>query len=574
MSKAIELPTLRKSISHSRANACRRLIYCATHPSRWRLLVRKPLFWVVLIMLIAAITLCSLLPIVQGYHGKLTVDLGYAKYRGVHVGHGINEWLGIRFAAPPLGDLRWRAPQPPLVNDTLIDADTHGPVCLPTPSSSLPTVQNEDCLFLDVYAPSKKSSKLLPVHVHFQGGGFNNNADPNLDGGPLIRAGEYDMIVVTFNYRVGPWGFLASKEVVADGDLNVGLLDQRFVLQWVQKYIQLFGGDPKHVTIGGASAGAASVNLHLSAYGGRDDGLFIAAAAESQSFGAQMTVEESQYQYDALVSRVGCADTTSTLKCLRDLDVSLLAEDNVAVPSPGGAGENPVFMYSNVIDGDFTPDYTYRLFEQGKFIKVPVIFGSVTNEGTSFTPKHIANYTSVNNFLKNNWVKLTEAQLAQIDFYYPKAEQFPNSGAYWRTAANAYGEMRYNCPGIYLSGQYPSYGYNASWNYHWDVVEPAKAINGLGVTHVSESPAIWGTASWPAKKLTPTIQGYWTSFIRSGNPNTYRLPDSPVWEVFNSETQQRIYFPNDVSNVAMQSVPEDQKERCAYLTSIGVSIAQ
>ena len=132
------------------------------------------------------------------------------------------------------------------------------------------------------------------------------------------------------------------------------------------------------MTIGGASAGGASVDLQLSAYGGRDDGLFHAAAAESQSFGAQLTVEESQYQYDALVNRVGCKNTPDTLACLRSLDTIVIVENNSIEPTPGGAGGDPNYMYSNTIDGDFTPDYTYNLFAEGKFVKVPVIFGCVS----------------------------------------------------------------------------------------------------------------------------------------------------------------------------------------------------
>ena len=131
------------------------------------------------------------------------------------------------------------------------------------------------------------------------------------------------------------------------------------------------------MTIGGSSAGAASVVLQLSAYSGRDDKLFSGAAAESQSFGAQYTVEESQYIYDGLVERVGCKTSKDTLQCLRKLDVSVIAKHNSALPTPGGAGGEPIFGYGDVIDGDFVADYTYNLFAKGKFIKVPTIFGYV-----------------------------------------------------------------------------------------------------------------------------------------------------------------------------------------------------
>ncbi|RDW75849.1 hypothetical protein BP5796_06670 [Coleophoma crateriformis] len=530
-------------------------------------------------MFCAALVMLSFLAFLTNGHPRrqvnLQVDLGYSTYVGASVAKGVNQWLGIRYATPPLGHLRFRKPQPPAYQEGVQKADTRGAVCMPTPSTGLRDGFSEDCLFVDIYAPSRSNRHGHPVFVNFQGGGFNTLAAPTANGTSLVVASNYDIVVVTFNYRVGLWGFLASKEVSDDGDLNVGLLDQRLLLEWVQEHIHLFGGNPNHVTIAGASAGGASVDLHLSAYGGRDDGLFHAAAAESQSFGAQLTVAQSQYQYDHLVNRVGCNNSTNTLACLRCVDVELLATNNLMdLPTPGGAGGPPVYMFSNVIDGNFTPDYTYNLYAEGKFVKVPVIFGDDTNEGTIFTPTNINNVTAMNNFLKNNWVGLTSDQLAQIDIYWPKAEQFPNSGEYWRAAANAYGEMRYNCPGIYLSGQFPKYGVNSSWNYHWDVLDPDNAISGFGVTHTSEFASIWGSSSAPDSSLIPTIQGYWTSFIRSKDPNKYRLAGSPVWETFSAQSQRRIHFPNNVSAVGMENVPVDQARRCAYASSIGVSLSQ
>jgi carboxylesterase type B len=149
----------------------------------------------------------------------------------VNENNGISHWLGIRYAAPPLGDLRFRAPQEPIVNETLQIADTvssysrfhmntsayiyickHGGVCFSTPSNSTNPNQTEDCLFLDVYAPTTFQAP-QPVFVWFQGGGFNSLANPNQNGSNLIQTGDLGIVFVTLNYRVGLYGFLASREV-------------------------------------------------------------------------------------------------------------------------------------------------------------------------------------------------------------------------------------------------------------------------------------------------------------------------------------------------------------------------
>jgi carboxylesterase type B len=111
-------------------------------------------------------------------------------------------------------------------------------MCFTTPSTTYDAKFKEDCLFLNVFAPTKVNGS-HPVYVFFQGGGFNDLSEPNLDGNSLINAADHDLVIVTFNYRVGPWGFLASKEVQADGQINAGLLDQRKVLHWIQQYIHL-----------------------------------------------------------------------------------------------------------------------------------------------------------------------------------------------------------------------------------------------------------------------------------------------------------------------------------------------
>ena len=184
------------------------------------------------------------------------------------------------------------------------------------------------------------------------------------------------------------------------------------------------------------------------------------------------------------------------------------------------------------------------------------------------------NYTIVDDFLKNNFPKLTAQQLSEINSLYPKAEAFPNSGPYWRTAANAYGDMRYMCPGIWLSTIYSSRDV-AGWNYHWDVTPQSNIEDGLGVIHCDQSGSIWGSATEePEAGLNSIIQAYWASFIRSGDPNTSKLETAATWTKMNGTGLQRIHFVDDPSLVAVESVPADFYSRCNYLTGIGGALGQ
>ncbi|KAL2352362.1 Alpha/Beta hydrolase protein [Cryomyces antarcticus] len=497
------------------------------------------------------------------------VDVGYAKYQGKQ-NNAITQWLGIRYAAKPLGKLRFATPQDPVKMADTQPALQHGPACLST-STSIESGTSEDCLFLDVYAPSKaKAGDKLPVYLFIQGGGFNANANANINGSGLIRASGMNMIVVNFNYRVGIWGFLASKEIAANGSINNGLKDQRKVMEWVQRHIGEFGGDPNHVSLGGVSAGAGSVALHLTAYGGRNDNLFHATAAESQAFPPLRTVVESQYMYDNLVGRAGCNSTTAkskdTLACLRGMGTAALQNVNTNNPFPSRT-RAPLWPYGPVLDNDMIRDYTYSAFDKGAFLKLPAIFGDVTNEGTLFAPKEAKTVDEMNRFVMDQFSRMSPKQVNQLAKLYPKAEQFPDTAAYWRSTANMFGELRYNCPGIYISSAYARHNVTSSWNYHWDVLTEANAKSGYGVTHVSESASIFADDD-----TVNAIQGYWQSFIRSYDPNAQRNSDTPEWESWGKSGYERIHF--QANGTTMETVPASQKQRCAYVSSIGLSLRQ
>ncbi|KAJ5951812.1 Carboxylesterase type B [Penicillium vulpinum] len=531
--------------------------------------------------------ICSLLSLSTA---STVVDLGYASYEGRTLSSGVTQWLGMRFAAPPVGDLRFAAPQDPLSVKGIQQAIEHGSICIPTARSegnAVPARSSEDCLFLDIYAPTAalKDSKKLPVYFFIQGGGFAGNSNANYNGTGLINASGNNMVVVTFNYRVGPYGFLAGREIEKGASLNNGLKDQRKALKWVQRHISKFGGDPKHVVLGGDSAGAASITLMLSSYGGKDEGLFVAAAAESQSFGPVLNVTESQFAYDELVTATGCGGSQNTLACLRSLDVNALQLKNVNRPYPGATGK-PLFLYGPTIDEDLVIDYTYRLFHEGKFIKVPVIFGDVTNEGTNFVPKTTFSVGGADTFIRNQFPSIKEAHISWINSMYLNAnqtEKFFGTGSYWRPASTAYGEMRYICPGIDMSSVYAAAGV-PSWNFHYAVQDPANEKSGVGTYHTVELNAIWGPTNTrnkaPASYYTtnadivPLMQGYWTSFITSLDPNTKRLPSSPKWETWGQDGDgyRRIFIRS--KETKMETVPQGQRSRCKYLTSIGVDLQQ
>ncbi|KAI0689780.1 triacylglycerol lipase [Cytidiella melzeri] len=526
-----------------------------------------------------ALLAASLCPVPAQAVGPL-VDVGYARYQGSAGENGITQWLGIRYAAPPLGRLRYAAPADPPFNRTIQNATQHGPLCLSTGAHYPQSGHSEDCLFLDVYAPTHaRVGSKLPVVLQIPGGGLNLLSEANLNGSELIQAAGMNAVVVTHNYRVGTFGFLPGKEVHARGALNAGFLDQRKAMQWVQEHIASFGGDPGHVVLSGASAGAQSITVHLTAYGGRPTNLFRAVAAESQAFPALFDISGSQYIYDAFVERTGCTGAVDTLTCLRGLDIAVLQKASVVMPLPGRTNP-PNYLYGATVDGDLIPDFPYTLWKEGRILDVPAIFGADTNDGTKFTPANVSTVEDMDNFLLDNWNLINQTSLDTINKYYPVLDQFPNHGEYFLSAATAYGELRYACFGIFVSKYCREHNNpRSTWLYRYNVQDPAQIASGLGTPHTVEVVAIWGTnsgATVPASYLTtnkniiPIMQGYWTSFIRTLNPNTFRAPGAPEWEAFNGNN--RILL--ETNTTRMETISPEQQEHCDFFWQIGRAIGQ
>jgi para-nitrobenzyl esterase len=295
---------------------------------------------------------------------------------------GLQNYLGVPYAKPPVGDLRWKAPQAPASWTGVKQTKAFGPRAIQAPvfgdmgfrSNGI----SEDCLYLNVWTPAKRNTTGLPVLVYFYGGGFvaGDGSEPRYDGAAMARKG---IVVVTVNYRLGLFGFLAhpelSKEASYKASGNYGLLDQAFALKWVNKNIAAFGGDPKKVTIAGESAGSVSVSAQMASPLSRN--LIAGAIGESGSgIGALSAVPLAEAE------KVGAefaknAGYTS-LAQLRAASTHELYEAYT---------ESKRFGFPSVIDGYFLPKAMLEIFKAREQAQVPLLLGwnSAEIPGTAFT---------------------------------------------------------------------------------------------------------------------------------------------------------------------------------------------
>ena len=465
----------------------------------------------------------------------------------------------------------------------------HGSVCYGISGSigdggSLPVQYSEDCLFIDVYTPAKRSGRKLPVMLWIQGGGFTTLFNPNYDGTGLIKAAQEDLIVVTFNYRVGPYGFLASKELFDEGNLNLGIQDQHAAIQWVQKHISAFGGDTNRVTLFGTSIGGGSVLLHLLAYGGNislaNNIKWNAGIAASPYLPSIYTVEEMNFHYTELLSATNC----SSLACLRGLPSSAIQTANTVAPFPGQKA-SPLFDYGPVIDGSIFPDRSLILLHQGRFFKdKPMIIGTSETEGTLFAPQ--ANTTAdINSFLRTQMPKLNKTTLNQLEHLYSNVPRsYPNvtrdvSPLFYR-AAKIYGDASFACPSVDFAqslhqAQVPVYFFLDR------IQDPVELAAGFIVPHTWEVQAVWGPEyatnyaalpnadSYEKGKsnaaIVPFVQSYWTGFARSlGDPNAYAIRGSVEWQRY----EHGSFLSLQTNLTRMETLNKDLLEKCSFWESL------
>ena len=464
--------------------------------------------------------------------GQVKVEGGLI--RGV-VSDGIAVYKGVPFAAPPVGNLRWKAPQP-VIPWTGVREATDYAAC-PMQAGNNPYGYSEDCLYLNVWTPAKSAKDRLPVMVWFYGGGFagGSTADPVTDGTELAREG---VILVTTAYRVGKIGFLAHPELSAEDPHgvsgNYGLLDQMAALRWVQKNIAAFGGDPGRVTIFGESAGGISVSMLCASP--LAAGLFRRAISESGgSFGPTRRHtypgENMKLLRDAEQDGVRIAESlgVTSLAELRALPAERFLERGL----PQGGGWP-------VVDGYVIPDDQFRLYEQGRFNDVDILVGYNSDEGASFSrsreaASHIAG-------VKERFGPYADALL----------EAYPVAGnAVPKTARDLMRDVAFGWHTWSWCRLQAEKGGSNVYLYYFDQHPdyPADSpLYGNGSPHGQEVRFVFQHLDpddiHPTDEDLMRIMGkYWTNFTKTGDPNG---PGLPAWPAFDNANPQVMYLTGSV----------------------------
>jgi para-nitrobenzyl esterase len=473
--------------------------------------------------------LCSF-PLFGQNNPVVKTDLGPVRGK-ISADGKIDIFLGIPYAAPPTGRLRWKPPQPAATWTDTHNATAFGSRCMQLPIYSDMVFEDpgmsEDCLNLNVWAPSKSGVK-LPVMVWIFGGGFQAGAtsEPRQNGETLAHKG---VIVVSMNYRLGIFGFFASHELAEESPHhaagNYGLLDQLAALQWVQRNIAAFGGDPANVTIFGESAGSFSVNAQMASPLSRT----LIARAIGESGGAvgrsalpipdRESVEKNDEKFAKDVLHA------ENLAALRAMTADDILTKLKALPHP--------FRSGPIVDGYFLPESIPAIFAANKQAQIPLLAGWNKNESHFQNPDKAEKVTmqTVNNLAQEKFGSQAaeflkvyrasndqEALLAADDF---SSDSFIGFGTW-----------------SWLEAQVKS-GVTSVFRYRFDLDSPGDPQHpaDLGAFHSDEIEYVFGTldsrkgTTWRPEdyELSKLMQTYWSNFAKTGNPNGKDIPNWPAY---------------------------------------------
>lgn len=468
---------------------------------------------------------------------------------------GARQFLQIPYAAPPVGDQRWQAPEPAEPWDDVRQETEFASACPQNASAQGPESMNEDCLYANVWSPSPPPED-APVMVWIHGGGnFAGSASDFVPGTEQLWydgqffASRQGAVVVTFNYRLGPMGFFPHPDLAGEGSPpgNQGLLDQHRLLEWVQDNIAHFGGDPDNVTIFGESAGSADVCYHVASP--RSRGLFHRAI--SQSGGCTWTDlpeasdDDKAVSMEAFATAVGCDEAEDDVPaCLRELTTEeIMAEAQQPEPSEGDVIGGSDWSFGPVVDGEdgYLPEQPRQRFDEGDIADVPYLLGTNDDEGRVFV-------FSLDVTTRAQYEAAVEARFPDIAA--DVLDQYPASdfgGDYKSALATAVGDSGLICgttdtARLAAAAGLPVYMYNFDipWAISPDVMQ---------ATHAAEMSHVFGNPLEPdeaSQAVGEAMNAYWATFAATGDPNHDDAPATwPAFEPDGDGGEQRLQLDGD-----------------------------
>jgi para-nitrobenzyl esterase len=485
---------------------------------------------------------------------------------------GVRSFKGIPFGQPPVGDLRWREPQPVKNWSGVRNADQFGPRCMQRTGPGADywfrsNGMSEDCLYLNVWTPAKSGREKLPVLVYIFGGGFQNGdgSEPRYDGESMARKG---MVAISVNYRTNIFGFFVHPELTKESPHhaagNYGLLDQVAAIQWVVKNIEAFGGDPKRVTIGGESAGSISVSALMASPLSRN--LIAGAIGES---GSMISSLPPQPLADAEQNGVKFATGASanTLAALRAMTAEQIQD---------AAAKAQGVRFGTTLDGYFLSKSLAEIFAAGEQSKVPLLAGSNTEEqgarsvlgaGVEPTPENLVN--AIKKLYGDHADPVLKAYAAQTPEEVYEAATHLASARFIAHSTWKWSELQAQ------TGGKPVYRYlyarvRPAYLGMPGQPPPAAPAGGRGggqagprgASHSSEIQYAMGNLDLDQRyqwepvdhEISKVMQAFFVNFIKTGNPNGPGLPEWPAYRADGNYQRMRI-------DAKSQAAPETDRER-------------
>jgi para-nitrobenzyl esterase len=489
------------------------------------------------------LTMCMVLSSGVAFGQIVTTDAGAIKG---HRGGGLTVYKGVPFAKAPVGDLRWREPQPAEHWVGIRQATEFAPACMQAgvsmPGEDAPRV-SEDCLFLNIWTPASRAAEPLPIIVWIYGGAYNNGSAsmPLYHGDRLAHKGA---IVITVAYRLGALGFLAYPELTRESPHhssgNYGLMDQIAALEWIQRNASAFGGDPNRVTIAGQSSGSISVSILMASPRAR--GLFQRAIGESgglfepRQLGPNYPLANAEREGEKYAASLG----NSSLKELRlRRAADFLGGGAAAVTHP-------------VIEPYVLPETPYEAFVSGRQNDVPLMLGSNAEEARSIT--NVSSVTA-SNFATDLERSFGPLPRALIDAYRYSTDEEAREARLglerdlrfgwdmwaWARLQAGSGKSRAYYYSFQQPPPFPANSVYAGWGAShfaelWYVFD-----------HLDQNPWRWSRAD---RRLAKVMSGYWVNFARTGDPNG---PGLPVWPRFTGTNANVMRFGG---SIGVGGVPE------------------